>query len=259
MFHGKTVLLTGASSGIGAALARQLAGEGARLVLVARRAERLDALAEALKAQGAGVTNIVADLTEPDACERVIAEAQRAAGTIDILINNAGVGQYGRFVEQDASALDRMMTLNMTALVRLTRLTLPDMVSRQSGHIVNVASVAGHLPTPYMTVYGASKAFVLSFSLGLWAEVRRKGVGVTCICPGPVKTEFFDRGGFEQRGADFSRGALDADDLAAAICRKLRGRPALYVPGALNRLMVFLKRLTPTTTLARLSGRVLRP
>jgi short-subunit dehydrogenase len=259
MFHGKTVLLTGASSGIGAALARQLAGEGAKLVLVARRADRLAALAEELKRRGAGVTNIVADLTQSGACERVVAEARGAAGEIDILINNAGMGEYGRFLDQDAGSLDRMMTLNMTAVVRLTQLTLPEMVSRHSGHIVNVASVAGHMPTPYMTVYGATKAFVLSFSLGLWAEVRRKGVGVTCICPGPVRTEFFDRGGFEQRRSDFSRGALDADRLAAAACAKLKSKPAVYVPGVLNRVTVFMKRLMPTTTLVRLSARVLRP
>ncbi len=259
MFRDKTVLLTGASSGIGAALARQLAGEGARLILVARRADRLDDLARELKGQGAEVTNIVADLTEPDACERVIAEARGATGPIDILINNAGVGQYGRFVEQDLGVLERMMTLNMTALVRLTRFVLPDMVSRQSGQVVNVASVAGHLPTPFMTVYGASKAFVLSFSLGLWAEVRKKGVGVTCICPGPVKTEFFDRGGFEARRSDFTGGSLDPDRLAAAVCAKLEGKAVVYVPGLLNRLMVFMRRLTPATTLARISGRVLRP
>jgi len=259
MFHGKTVLLTGASSGIGAALARQIAGEGVKLVLVARRGDRLDALAEELKRRGAGVTNIVADLTEPGACERVVAEARGAVGAIDILINNAGLGEYGRFVDQDAGSLDRMMALNMTAVVRLTQLTLREMVSRQSGHIVNVASVAGHVPTPYMTVYGATKAFVLSFSLGLWAEVRKKGVGVTCICPGPVRTGFFDRGGFEQRRSDFTGGALDPDRLATAVCAKLRGKPAVYVPGVLNRLMVFMKRLMPTTALARLSAKVLRP
>lgn len=259
MFNDKTVLLTGASSGIGAALARQLATQGAKLLLVARRADRLDALAGELRNHGATVTNIVADLTQPDACERVMSEAQQAAGTIDILINNAGVGEYGRFVDQAPASLEQMMTLNMNAVVRLTRLALPDMVSRRSGHIVNVASVAGHLPTPYMTVYGASKAFVLSFSLGLWAEVRAKGVGVTCICPGPVRTEFFDRGGYERRRSDFSRGALDPNRLAAAACAKLRGRPAVYVPGTMNRMILFLKRWTPTTTLARLSGRVLRP
>lgn len=258
MFRGKTILITGASSGIGRAMARRFGRAGARIVLVGRRADRLEALARELRANGEEASIIVADLIEPASCERVVSEAKQAAGPVDVLINSAGVGEYGRFREQDLEAVDRMMQLNMTALVRLTHMVLREMVERRSGHIVNIASTAAFQPTPYMSVYGATKAFVLSFSVSLWEEVRRRGVRVTCIAPGPVETEFFDRGGYESRKGMFTRTALDADWLAdAAYDKVIRGGPA-YVPGLLNKLGAWLQRFLPLRTVTRLSGKVLR-
>ncbi|MBN2562629.1 MAG: SDR family oxidoreductase [Phycisphaerae bacterium] len=259
MFRDKTVLITGASSGIGRALARRFARAGARLVLVARRSDRLEALAKEAKADGGEAFIVVADLVEPGACERVVSEAKRTAGCVDVLINNAGAGEYGRFVEQDLESLDTMMRLNMTALVRLTHLVLPEMVERRTGHVVNIASTAAFQPTPYMSVYGATKAFVLSLSMSVWEEVRRRGVRVTCIAPGPVKTEFFDRGGYESRKATFTLTALDADWLADAAYKKLIQGVPTYVPGLTNKLGALLQRFVPLRVVTRFSGRLLRP
>lgn len=259
MFRDKTILVTGASSGIGHALARRFAAAGGRLVLVARRADRLNELARRLETAGARAIPIPADLTEPDACERVVAEAREAAGRIDVLVNNAGVGEYGRFDGQDFDALDRMMRLNMHALVRLTHGVLPDMIGRRVGHILNIASTAAYQPTPYMAVYGATKAFVLSFSMAVWHEVRRRGVRVTCVCPGPVMTEFFDRGGYETRKTDFSRGAHRAEQIADAAFAAVSAGRAVFVPGWRNKLGAVLQRLAPLRTTTRVTGKILGP
>ncbi len=229
------------------------------MVLVARRLDRLEALAKETRANGGETSVIVADLSEPEACARVVSEAKRTAGCVEVLINNAGVGEYGRFVEQDLQALDAMMRLNMTALVRLTHLVLREMVERRTGHVVNIASTAAFQPTPYMSVYGATKAFVLSFSMSAWEEVRRRGVRVTCIAPGPVKTEFFDRGGYESRKALFTRTALDADWLADAVYDKMVQGVPTYVPGLTNKLGAWLQRFVPLRAVTRFSGRLLRP
>ncbi|MFH1417587.1 MAG: SDR family oxidoreductase [Planctomycetota bacterium] len=260
MFRDKTVLITGASSGIGAALARRFCRDGAKLMLVARRADRLAALADELRMGGfnAQVGVVVADLTEDGACERVVSDATLASGSIDVLINNAGVGEYGRFAEKDLPATESMMRLNMTSLVRLTHRVLPDMLEHRSGWIMNVASTAAFQPTPYMGAYGATKSFVLSFSLSLREEVRRKGVVVTCVCPGPVMTGFFDRGGYEAR-RDFTRLAADVDAVAEKSYRALAKRKAVYIPGCLNAFGAMLPRLVSMKLATRLVGKVLGP
>jgi short-subunit dehydrogenase len=202
---------------------------------------------------------VVADLTEAGACARVMAEATSAFGSVDVLVNNAGVGEYGRFVEKDLAVQERMMQLNMAALVHLTHSALPAMLSRRRGWIMNVASALGFQPAPYMAVYGATKAFVLGFSMSLWEEVRQAGVVVTCVCPGPVKTEFLDRGGCETRKQEFTRFAVTADRVAEASYRALIRKKPFCVPDRLNRLSVFLQRFVPLKTVAKLSGRVLGP
>lgn len=259
-FRNQRIIVTGASSGIGAALARQFAAEGGQVAIVARRRERLEALASELSAgPGRGVA-VVADLLESDATEHILKEvASQLGGPIDVLVNNAGIGEYGHFVDQSPDDLDRMMTLNVHAVVRLTRAVLPGMIERGRGHILSIASGAAFQPTPYMAVYGATKAFVLSFSMAVWAEVRKQGVGVTCVCPGPVDTEFFDRGGYETRKADFSKMAMSADRVASeAIAAMKRGRTA-YVPGWSNMLGAVSQRFFPTRTVTRIAGKVLRP
>lgn len=283
MFGDKIVLVTGASGGIGAALARRFGRDGAQLVLVARREDRLRALAEELGSAGADqgksqpgepdrprqsepgrlrpghpVKIIVADLVEDGACRQVMSEAVAAFGRVDVLVNNAGIGEYGDFAAKDLAATERMMQLNMTALVQLTHLALPGMLSRREGWILNVASAAAFQPTPYMAAYGATKAFVLSFSMGLWEEVRRAGVVVTCMCPGPVKTEFFDRGGFLERKQEFTRLSLEPDRIAEVSYSALAGKNPFRLPGRLNALGALLTRFVPLKTVTKLVGKVLR-
>jgi short-subunit dehydrogenase len=147
----------------------------------------------------------------------------------------------------------------MDALVRLTHIALQLMLARRTGWILNIASLAGCQPVPYMSVYGATKAFVLEFSLSLWEEVRRKGVVVTCVCPGPVKTGFFSRGGFEARMEDFTRLSATADWVAEeAYWALVNGRP-VFIPGRLNRVSAFLQRFVPMKVVTKLAGKVLRP
>jgi uncharacterized protein len=259
LFEDKTILITGASSGIGAALARRLARDGAGLILVARRVDRLAALAEQLKNGPGRVHMIAADLIDDGAATRVVVESVRAMGRVDVLVNNAGVGEYGEFKSQDAAALERMIQLNTTAVVRMTHAVLPEMLQRRSGRILNIASTAAFQPTPYMAVYGATKAFVRNFSLALWWELRHTGVQMTCVCPGPVRTEFFDRGGYEERREDFTRLAADADWVAERAYGALAKGRVMCVPGFVNWLGAILPRLGSLKTVTRVSARILGP
>jgi uncharacterized protein len=261
MFTDKTVLITGASSGIGAALARRFAKDEAKVILVARRADRLAELTDALRVGGFSGQSavIVADMTEPQACERIYADAALAAGRVDVLVNNAGIGEYGEFAHKDIDALEHMMQLNMNALLRLTHLILPEMIARRSGWILNVASTASFLPTPHMAVYGATKSFVFTFSMALREELRKKGVVVTCLCPGSTRTGFFDRGGYESRRKHLTRLSADPDQVADKAYRALARGKAFYIPGFLNKLTTFLQRFVPITTTTRAAGKVLGP
>ena len=180
-----TALITGASSGIGADLARQFHAAGHAVILVARRRDRLENLAHEL---GAGAQVLVADLADPAAPARIFAET----GPVDILINNAGFGDFGAFSTQNASRQQSMIAVNIAALTALTQLYLPAMVERRTGHILNVASIVGFMPCPGIAVYAATKAYVLSFSDALAAELTMSGVSVTCLCPGSTDTEFAD-------------------------------------------------------------------
>ncbi|MEO1634020.1 MAG: SDR family oxidoreductase [Cyanobacteria bacterium J06631_9] len=188
----KTALITGASSGIGAEFARQLAAKRQDLVLVARSQDKLNQLAEQLQQQHGIQAHVISqDLTEPIAAASIARQVEELGIVIDLLINNAGFGDYGSFSE---SALDRqtsMIQLNISALVELTHVFLPAMLERGQGGIINVSSIAGFQPMPYWSVYAASKAFVLSFSEALWAEVKEKGVKILALCPGPTESNFF--------------------------------------------------------------------
>jgi short-subunit dehydrogenase len=191
-FNGKWALVTGASSGIGAALARELAKHGAKLILTARRVDRLEALAAELRTKGTEVRIVTEDLNDP-AAPQIIYDATEGAGlTVDILINNAGLGQYGAFcaspVEQELS----QVRVNCEAMVRLARLFVPKMVERKRGWVLVLASTASFQPVPYISTYAATKVFDRFFALGLAAEVARFGVKVTALCPGPTESEFFD-------------------------------------------------------------------
>src|SRR4028119_925016 len=192
-----TALITGASAGIGAAFAQELAARQTNLVLVARSEVKLQQLAQQLQEQyKIQVDVIVQDLTEPKAAKTVFDIVTEKGLTIDLLINNAGFGEYGDFAELNGEQQVKMIQLNILALVDLTHHFLPGMRQRRSGGIINMSSVAAFQPMPYFSVYAATKAFVLSFSEALWAENYRYGVHVLAVCPGPTETNFFQEAGF---------------------------------------------------------------
>jgi short-subunit dehydrogenase len=191
-FNGKWALITGASAGIGIALAREFAEHGAKLILSARRKDRMEALALELAEKGAEVRIVAADLNDP-AAPQLIYDATVGAGIdVDILINNAGLGQYGEFAQSPVEQEISQVRVNCESMVRLTRLFVPRMVERRRGWVMILASTASFQPVPYLTTYAATKVFDRFFALGLAAEVKRFGVKVTALCPGPTESEFFE-------------------------------------------------------------------
>jgi uncharacterized protein len=191
-FQGKWALITGASSGIGAALARELASRGAKLILTARRRDRLDALAAELSDKGTETRIVVADLIDPSAPQQIFDATEGTGLVVDILVNNAGLGQYGAFVSSNPDQEFSMVRVNCEAVVRLSRLFLPRMVERRRGWMLVVASAASFQPVTYLSTYAATKAFDRFFALGVGAEVARFGVKVTALCPGTTESEFID-------------------------------------------------------------------
>jgi short-subunit dehydrogenase len=198
--RGRTALVTGASSGIGAAFARTLAARGSAVVLVARREAELTRLAAELhEAHGVATYVVVADLSLPDAAERIGAAVAALGLQVDVLVNNAGFSAYGPFVDADPDRDRDMITVGTTAYVGLAHRFLPGMMVRGDGVVVNVSSAGAFQALPYQLVYSATKAFVQAFSEGLWAENRHSGVRVTAVCPAAVDTQYFDAlGGHEE-------------------------------------------------------------
>jgi short-subunit dehydrogenase len=255
-FTNQTALVTGASSGIGEVFARALAARGAHLVLVARSADKLDALARELsRVHGVRAEVIAADLSRPGAALEVAREAERRRLAVDVLVNNAGVGAHGRFEELSAARQHEQVQLNVTAVVDLSRAFLPGMLARGRGAIVNVASTASFQPVPYMAVYGATKAFVLSFSEALWAEARGRGVAVLALCPGPTETAFFQVAG---EGAAFGR-KEPAELVVDRALRALARNRSHVISGAPNWLVAQLSRVFPRGLVARVVARLMRP
>jgi hypothetical protein len=237
-FKGKWALVTGASAGIGSALARELASHGAKLILTARRKERLESLAAELAARGAEVRIVVADLNDPAAPQQIYDATAGSGLIVDVVVNNAGLGQYGAFVSSPVEQEMSQVRVNCEAMVRLTRLFVPHMVERRSGWILILASTASFQPVPYINTYAATKAFDRFFALGLAAEVARFGVKVTALCPGPTESEFFD---VANAGAFKSRGVQSAEDVARiAIAALARGQRTIipYFSGWFNALLV---------------------
>ena len=249
----KTALVTGASSGIGAELARIHAAAGGDLVLVARRQDRLEALkAELEEAHHITTHVIVKDLSEPDAPQQVYDEIKARNIRIDYLINNAGFGYRGLFHEQDWTRNAAMIQVNVIALAALTRLFVPDMIARRRGRILNVASLAGFVAGPLHATYFATKAFVLSFSESIANELQGTGVTVTALCPGPTRTEFVGYAGMEGVPG-FARVASARRVAQSGYDAMLKGK-TLVVPGLLNKLTAHLAlRLAPRNLTARLS------
>ena len=241
-------LVTGASAGIGKELARLLAADH-DLILTARRELELDALAAELPQAKSHI--IPLDLATA-AGPKALFEAVAAKGlTVDVLINNAGFGDVGPFAEANLEKSLRMIQLNVTALTELTGLFLPGMIARRSGRILNVGSVAGFQPGPYMAVYYATKAYVNSFSEALWSELSGTGVSVTCLCPGATSTEFAQAAGMEQTKLFTVGSVADARSVAAAGVEAMKREKRLTVTGFRNRALIFAERFLPRGVVIR--------
>jgi short-subunit dehydrogenase len=241
-----TALITGASGGIGEALARLFAADGTDLILVARSADKLSALASELsQAHRVQATVLALDLSAPDAADRIVDQLSSRGVNIDILVNNAGFATYGNFIETSIEEEARMLQVNVVALTMLTKRLLPGMVQRRRGRILNVASTAGFLPGPLMAAYYASKAYVLSLSEALTNETAGTGVTVTCLCPGPTHTGFQKRAQAEESKLFSTLAVMKAEDVARAGYEGLKMGRAIVIPGLTNRLLVQSIRFTP--------------
>jgi short-subunit dehydrogenase len=241
-FRGKWALVTGASSGIGVALARELASHGAKLVLTARRKERLEVLAAELRELGVEVRIVIADLADPGAPQAIYDATEGAGLPIDILIDNAGLGLFGAFHLNDAAQELAQVRVNCEAVVSMARLFVPRMVQRRRGWVLITASTASFQPVPFLSTYAATKAFDRFFALGLAQEVAPYGIKVTALCPGPTESEFFDVAG---AGILRKRGVQTAEEVARqGIAGLVRGKRTV-VPSFSLRAMAFSARLLP--------------
>ena len=245
-YTNQTVLITGASSGIGRVFAQALAARGAHLLLLARSGAVLDSLARELSLRhGIRAHALVADLSLPGAAAQAHAQASALGMPPDVLINNAGFATHGRFETINLARQAAEVSVNCTALMELTHCALPHMLAQGRGAIINVASTAALQPDPYMAVYGASKAFVLSFSEALWAENRSRGVRVLALCPGATETAFFDVVAAPEAAVGKRMAPQDVVD--EALLALDRGSSS-HVAGRPNRLLAWLPRLLPRQT-----------
>jgi short-subunit dehydrogenase len=246
-----TAIVTGASAGIGEEFARQLKKQGYEVVVVARRRDRLDALASAI----GGAEVIVADLSKPEGVSAVVSRI--AKGDVQMLVNNAGFGINGVFgeipIERELEELD----LNIRALTQLTHAALQQMKARKSGTIINVASTGAYQPVPYMSTYAATKAYVLFFSEGVHEEAKRYGVTVTCLCPGGTRTEFQQVAGVDEKSLPRAGFMMPEPVVKAALDGAKKGR-GIVVPGVMNKSLTNLNRVLPRSSVRKIAGRMFK-
>ncbi|ANE47740.1 oxidoreductase [Paenibacillus swuensis] len=256
-FRGKWALVTGASSGIGEQFARQLAKQGSHLVLVARSEGKLENLASVLtKMYGIKAKVICMDLSKEGAPSELYQQCQCFKVDIELLVNNAGFATHGFFEQVSGERQHEEVMLNVAAVVDMTHLFLPDMLRKNSGAVINVASTAGFQPLPYMAVYGATKAFVLSFTQALWWENRSRGIQFFALCPGSTDTSFFNVVGTEEA----SVGKKDAPERVVEVAlRALKEGRTYVVPGVQNYIRAQLSRFITRKQALRLVGGMLRP
>jgi short-subunit dehydrogenase len=244
-------LITGASAGLGVEFARQLSARGHRLVLAARRKDRLDTLAKEL----GNARAVAIDLSKKDAAAKLLADVEAAGEQIEVLVNNAGFGLIGALAELDAKRLRQMIDLNVGMLTDLCRAVAPQMIARKSGGILNVASTAAFQPGPKMAVYFATKAFVLSLTEALHEELKPHGVSVTCLCPGPTRTEFGEVAGFGGNGM-FDRVAMESPEVVKAGLEGLDRNHAVVVPGVVNKIGAASTRFAPRSVVRKIAGAI---
>jgi len=255
-FHDRWALVTGASAGIGVALARELARQGAKLILTARRKDRLESLAAGFAAQGVDTRIVVADLNDPGAPQQIYDATEGAGLAVDILVNNAGLGQYGAFHTSRPEQEFSMVRVNCEAVVRLSRLFVPRMVERRRGWVLVVASTASFQPLPYLATYAASKVFDRFFALGLAAEVAQYGIKVTALCPGTTESEFFE----VARASIFrNRKLQSAEEVARLGLAALARGQRTILPKRSGRLTAFLIRFLPVSLITYFAERGARP
>jgi short-subunit dehydrogenase len=251
----KYALVTGASSGIGYELAKLFAQDGKNIVVVARSQDRLEKLkTEIENKSGTKVIVVVKDLSKPDAPQEIFSELEKKNINVDVLVNNAGFPVYGKFAETDLKEELDMIQVNITALTHFTKLFMKKMVENKSGWILNVASTAGFYPFPLFSIYAATKAYVLSFTEALANELQGTGVSVTCLCPGPTDTRFYERG--DAGNAKFAKTMkrMDAARVAKVGYVALKKGRVMVHPGLFNSLAAFSFRFLPRklgTTLTR--------
>ena len=247
----KVALVTGASAGLGVDFARQLSKRGHRLVLVARRKERLDELAREL----GNARAVALDLSRKDAAVKLLADLEANGEIVDVLVNNAGFGLIGRFAELDAKRERQMIDLNVATLTDLCRAVAPGMIKRKSGAILNVASTAAFQPGPKMAIYFATKAFVLSLSEALHEELKPHGVKVSCLCPGPTRTEFGDVAGFGGNGV-FDRVAMESAEVVRIGLQALDKNRAVAIAGFVNKVGALSTRFAPRSVVRKIAGAI---
>lgn len=251
-------LITGASSGIGAEFARQLAARGMHLILIARREQRLRDLAQELQvAHGTKCEIIVSDLSKPGEPRRILDDVQSRGITIELLVNNAGFGMVADIEGTDIDRVQEMIRLNISALTEFTLIASRGMLERGHGGVINIASVVAFQPVGYMSVYSASKSYVLHFTESLWAEARPRGVTITALCPGTTRTEFFDVSGVP--GWAEKNRSLDVKTVVRAGLAAFDKRRQYVVPGFINYILSLLVRLATRATVVKGSMSFFRP
>jgi short-subunit dehydrogenase len=256
-YKGKTALVTGASSGIGEAFARDLAARGMNLVLVARSEDKLRRLSEALKKEyriQAGV--IVADLSKEESAQMVFDTVEQQQQRIDLLINNAGIVTHGLFAEKSLQSQQNEMRLNLYTPVSLAHLFIQDMIQKGAGAIINVASTGGFQPMPYRAVYSATKAFIIAWGEAIWAEAREKGVSVVTLCPGPTDTNIYEAMGTTESGIGKM---VPPEHVVQTGLRALKKNKMTVIEGMGNYWISQVYRFTPRRTLVNLMYRIFHP
>jgi short-subunit dehydrogenase len=250
----ETALITGASSGIGLHLARRFAREGFNLVLVAPDQGALDEVAEELRgAHGIQALALACDLEERESAERIHAELDGRGITVDVLVNDAGHGFKGRYAETPIATHLSILRLNVEAVLRLTSAFLPAMVARGHGRVLNLGSIAGFEPGPLMSVYHASKAFIVSWSEALATELKDTGVTLTVLCPGPTDTDFFPTGDLEDSRAFQKANLMAPQEVADAGFDAMMAGERVVVPGAINKALVFSRRFMSEAMQSRMN------